>query len=73
MIVKKISRDELKARLGDSEDIVFVEMLEPKYYKEAQLPVKTDAHKKVDGPDGARDAGGYAMAQPSPSSSTSAR
>jgi hypothetical protein len=25
MIVKKISRDELQARLGDSEDIVFVE------------------------------------------------
>jgi hypothetical protein len=73
MIVKKITRDELKARLRDSEDIVFVEMLEPKYYKEAQLPVKTDAHKKVDGPDGARDAGGYAMAGPSPSSSTSAR
>ena len=73
MSVKKISRDGLKARLGGREDIVCVEMLEPKYYKEAQLPVKTDAHKKVDGPDGTRDAGGYAMAQPSPSSSTPTR
>lgn len=49
MSVKKISRDELKAKLDGGEDIIIVETLGPKDYEEAHLPGAINIpHSEVD-------------------------
>ena len=49
MAVKKITREELRARLDGGEEVIIVETLGPKYYEDAHLPGAINIpHTEVD-------------------------
>ena len=49
MAVKKITREEIRAKLDRGEGVVLVETLEPRYYEDAHLPGAINVpHTEVD-------------------------